>query len=434
MLQNIFDAIQDGLFLIDTDLNILRVNKTIESWFPHALPAEGKKCFEVCRARKKPCSICPSLRALESGNLQMDIVPLIESEPAKGWLEIYAFPMFDSSGKPGGIVEYVRNVSDRVRAELALRKSEERFRIIADYTYDWEYWISPRGNFLYVSPSSTRITGYEADYFSNIAGLIDVVVHPEDRHLIANHFEKSNGNNGVSSIQFRIITRNGDERWIAHKCRPVIDDGKYLGRRASNRDITHEKSIETALRKKNDKLKIKVKEQTAYMKRSAEQLESMQERLHRQKTELEKIDIKLVEANNAISALARTIDYKKNEAEKKIALTISSKIMPIIGKLKNSENVESFRTELDILAAYFSDINSGLTNGLGIIMALSGTEMKVATMIKNGLKSNEIANILCTSIDTVKTHRRNIRKKLNIRNSKVNLMNYLRSKWSNDYR
>jgi DNA-binding CsgD family transcriptional regulator len=62
-----------------------------------------------------------------------------------------------------------------------------------------------------------------------------------------------------------------------------------------------------------------------------------------------------------------------------------------------------------------------------LINALTQTEVRVATLIKNGLSSQAIAKKLHVSLHTVKTHRRNIRKKLNVRNSSVNLVSYLRS-------
>ena len=53
---------------------------------------------------------------------------------------------------------------ERKHADETLKKNEERFRIMADFTYDWEYWVGPDGQFIYVSPSCERITGYRAEH------------------------------------------------------------------------------------------------------------------------------------------------------------------------------------------------------------------------------------------------------------------------------
>jgi DNA-binding CsgD family transcriptional regulator len=55
-------------------------------------------------------------------------------------------------------------------------------------------------------------------------------------------------------------------------------------------------------------------------------------------------------------------------------------------------------------------------------------ELRVAMMIKKGFSSEEIARLLNVSPHTVKTHRRSIRKKLNIKNSSINLSSYLKYK------
>ena len=63
-------------------------------------------------------------------------------------------------------------LSERQQAEEALRESEERFRTVADFTYNWEYWLAPDGTFTYISPSVERITGYRADEFLQDPGLV----------------------------------------------------------------------------------------------------------------------------------------------------------------------------------------------------------------------------------------------------------------------
>jgi PAS domain S-box-containing protein len=122
---------------------------------------------------------------------------------------------------------------------------------VADYTYDWEYWTEPQQKMLYVSPSCERISGYRPEDFMVESGLIYEVVHPDDRDIFkchADHYHKLQIDS-VGEIVFRIVNRNGETLWIAHLCQPVYsNDGQFLGRRASNRDISDRKRTEETLR------------------------------------------------------------------------------------------------------------------------------------------------------------------------------------------
>lgn len=130
--------------------------------------------------------------------------------------------------------------------DAELRSSEQRFRTVADFAYDWEYWEDPAGAFLYVSPSCQRITGYSAQEFQADPKLLERIIHPDDRDSYAGH-EVREGDT-LSPIEFRIITRGGQERWLEHVCQPVYDAaGAYLGRRGSNRDVTERKRVEEEL-------------------------------------------------------------------------------------------------------------------------------------------------------------------------------------------
>ncbi len=134
-----------------------------------------------------------------------------------------------------------------------LRASEEAYRTIADYTYDWEYWLSPDGTLRYISPSCKLHTGYGKDEFQHDNDLMKRIIHSDDRkkfdcHLFINHDAALNVHQ--HHIDFRIITKGGEERWFAHVCKPVYDStGKYLGQRGANRDITERKLIEDELQR-----------------------------------------------------------------------------------------------------------------------------------------------------------------------------------------
>ena len=143
-----------------------------------------------------------------------------------------------------------RDVMERMRAEEALRQSEERYRTIADHNYDMECWLSPEGRMVYVSPSSLRVTGYPPERFMADPSFLDGIIHPDDytdwrRHM--NDMAES-GHEGGESVDFRLVRADAEEVWISQATRQVSGSGgKPLGLRFSLRDITSRKRMEEQL-------------------------------------------------------------------------------------------------------------------------------------------------------------------------------------------
>ncbi len=136
-----------------------------------------------------------------------------------------------------------------------LRASEEKYRIVADYTLDWEYWLGPDGQILYMSPATLELTGYHRDEFYADPGLLNSIFHPDDREWMTTHTATGHASGSLPARDVRIITRQGEERWIAHVCQPVTDStGQPMGRRGCNRDVTDRKLAEVALQQKSDEL------------------------------------------------------------------------------------------------------------------------------------------------------------------------------------
>ena len=133
------------------------------------------------------------------------------------------------------------------KMERRLKESETRYRTVAQYNYDWETWLSPEGYYLYTSPSCERITGYPPDDFMDDENLILKLIHPDHRDEFQQHLDRCHREGtGVCDLEFRIIHKSGKEIWLEHYCQSVHSkDGKYLGRRSSNRDITARKKLET---------------------------------------------------------------------------------------------------------------------------------------------------------------------------------------------
>jgi ATP/maltotriose-dependent transcriptional regulator MalT len=193
-------------------------------------------------------------------------------------------------------------------------------------------------------------------------------------------------------------------------------------------DISDRKKEEEQQKRARDELERLVDERTSELVGAAEELEFKHNDLLLHKSELEKVNRELLDTNKALMALAKNIDREKEDAEKKIVQIVRSRVMPILEEFQRNPSFEKYRMEIDELMRSLSDLTPGLKDSADIILSLSSTELRIAAMIKTGLTSPEIANLLHLSLDTIKTHRRNIRKKLKINNSKINLATFLEIK------
>ena len=136
-----------------------------------------------------------------------------------------------------------------LRATLQeLEVEKEKFRIIADYSYCWEYLVDLDGRLLYISPSCERLTGYTQEMFMNDPELLVSIVHSEDRERVRSHHDEFLYVEKNHFMEFRIITKDNEERWISHVCYLAYDrSGNVVGRRGCNTDVTDRKKRDMAL-------------------------------------------------------------------------------------------------------------------------------------------------------------------------------------------
>jgi PAS domain S-box-containing protein len=162
-----------------------------------------------------------------------------------------------------------RDITDQKAAEDELRQAEQRYRLVADFTYDWETWENLDGSYIYVSPSFERITGYRVQQLIDRPGMLNEIILPDHFTQWQKHQQAVHAQHETGEIQFLIRTKNGKIRWIEHICQPVYGDkGEYLGIRASNRDITTRKQAEIMLRSaytEIEQLKNRLEAESAYL-------------------------------------------------------------------------------------------------------------------------------------------------------------------------
>ncbi len=189
------------------------------------------------------------------------------------------------------------------------------------------------------------------------------------------------------------------------------DDGTIRGSVHVARDITEQKKISDELKKAKDGLEIRVKHRTL-------ELEALNERLKNERQALENKNI-------ALKEILEQIENGKRDIADIINGNIQNIILPLLRglepKLKSGDKLH-----LNLIENSLQGIASPLTQALPTVLSrLSPREIQICNMIKNGLTSKEIAQILNTSEGTVRFQRKNIRKKLDLTNKKISLADFL---------
>lgn len=192
-------------------------------------------------------------QALLSGQEWQGVLQNKKSNGELYWASLSISPITNALGRITHFVAITEDITEQKWAEETLRNSELRFRMVADFTYAWEYWVSANGSYLYMSPSCERITGYRPEAFISQPQLMEEIMHPEDLERMQKHFRDELTRAEAMSTSFRIITRSGAVEWIGHVCQPVYaQGGQWVGRRASNREITRRVQMEEALRQSEE--------------------------------------------------------------------------------------------------------------------------------------------------------------------------------------
>ncbi len=223
--------------------------------------------------------------------------------------------------KLSDLENYINNQSETNITKL--KYEEDILRTVANYTNNWEYWIDINKEIIYISPSCKNITGYTAKEFMQNSNLLTDIVHPDDVNIVKNHIHKVLKTGEIELIDFRIITKSKEERWIGHVCQTVYDsNGNNIGQCGSNRDITERKRMEHELQIQNKKY-IKLNEELIT---SEEELRASNEELITSADALKEINNQLIKAKD-----------KAKENEEKFKSLVRN-VPGIIYRCKNDKN------------------------------------------------------------------------------------------------
>lgn len=155
-------------------------------------------------------------------------------------------------------------------------------------------------------------------------------------------------------------------------------------------------------------------------------LKLSEEALRKSEAQLTHRKIELEETNIALKVLLKQRENDKSDLEQKVITNVKEMVMPYLEKLKRVNLKDRDKTVVEIIESHLQGIVSPMMQKLAnASIILTPQEIQVASLVKDGKASKEIADILNVSETTVHFHRKNLRKKFGLSHHQTNLRSYL---------
>lgn len=269
-LASTLEAIQEGISVLDPNLVVQHVNEVMNRWYAETAPLVGRKCYEVYHGRSEPCRDCPTLRALDTGTTKSSVVPGLPGSPVR-WVELFAYPMKDpASGEVTGVVEFVRDATERAEYQRELmelsRRSSARSRYLeAVFTAvpDAVITLDSDHHVMEWSPGAEAVFGYTLDEVKG-RDIDDIVSGPageamEEAREFTARVSKEEVVPPTAAVRYR---KDGSPVDVLFSSAPIIIDDKLEGIAAIYKDVTERVEAERGREAERERVERLLEERT----------------------------------------------------------------------------------------------------------------------------------------------------------------------------
>ncbi|MFP4385338.1 MAG: PAS domain S-box protein [Spirochaetia bacterium] len=180
-LEGVVEAIQGGISVLDTDLRISYVNSWMKQKHGTGRSLVGRKCHEAYQKRGDICPWCPVVTALKTGTVQTAEIKIPLSDSRFYWSELTAYPLKNEHGEVVGVVEHIKDITERKNAEKSLRESEDRLRKVVETMPVMMDALDETSNFVMWNQECSRVTGFSAEEMVGNPKAMELL-YPDDEY------------------------------------------------------------------------------------------------------------------------------------------------------------------------------------------------------------------------------------------------------------
>ena len=255
LLKMITDNCPSMIFLKDPQGRYIYINLKFAE-FAHRSVNEliGKTDFEIFPHAQAAVFHSNDLKVLEAG-VPLEFEEAAVHDDGSHIGVVCKFPLFDVEGKIYAIGGIVTDITERKRAEGALRESEQLFRNMADHAPVMIWVSNPVGEATYVNKQWTDFTGTTFEQGLGV-GWLDSA-HPSDRPMVQARFNECISNTKSFRMDYRVRRHDGKYRWVMDSAAPRFGwNGEFLGYIGSVIDITERQQAEDVLRQSEARVRL----------------------------------------------------------------------------------------------------------------------------------------------------------------------------------
>ena len=238
LYHTLFETSPSGILLMDEKGNIIDVNQAMCSSTGYITSELIGKHVSILALPENFNHIAPHIKQVLSGKILKHEVTSRRKDGSFYYSLLVESAVIMPDGKLA-VLSVSNDISERKKAEIALRDSEVWFKAIANYTANWESMFSPEGRIVWTNPAAERFTGYSPDEIVAMPDFIEVLVARPDRvkakEVLMFALKESEGQEHF----FRCIRRDGTFFWLSIAWTHIKDEnGNLIGIRTSGQDVT----------------------------------------------------------------------------------------------------------------------------------------------------------------------------------------------------